>query len=79
MSLNSSDTGATAEPAVASLWRRLASVAYDALLVLALMFALTIGVLVLRAGTAITPESLSFQLLLLGSWWLYFAGSWVRG
>jgi uncharacterized RDD family membrane protein YckC len=63
----------------AGLWRRLASIGYDLLLVLALMMALTAAVLLIRGGDAIGAGAVWFQLLLLACWWLYFAWSWSRG
>lgn len=61
------------------LWRRLAAIAYDLLIVVALIVIATIATILMRGGSAISPGSVWFQLLLLAIWWLYFAGSWVRG
>jgi len=63
----------------AGLLRRLAAIAYDLLLVTALMMVLTALVLLARGGSTVGPESVWFQCLLLAAWWLYFAGSWVLG
>ena len=61
------------------LWRRLASIAYDLVLVTALLMVLTGLVLVARRGSAFDPQSLWFRIALLTSWWAYFAWSWTRG
>ena len=61
------------------LWRRLAAIAYDLLIVVALIMIATIATILVRGGSAISPESVWFQLLLLAVWWVYFAGFWVRG
>ena len=61
------------------LWRRLASVAYDALIVTALLMTVTVAVIFLRGGDAIPAGSVWFQVLLVSIWWLYFAWSWARG
>jgi uncharacterized RDD family membrane protein YckC len=63
----------------ARLWRRLAAIVYDLLIVAALLMTVTIATILVRGGSAISPGSVWFQLLLLTIWWLYFAGSWTRG
>lgn len=63
----------------APLWRRLAAICYDLLLVTALLMALTMVVIMIRGGRAIESGSVWFQILLAGSWWLYFAWSWTHG
>lgn len=61
------------------LWRRLAAIVYDLLIVIALVMVATIVAILARGGSAISPGSVWFQLLLLTIWWLYFAWSWVQG
>jgi uncharacterized RDD family membrane protein YckC len=61
----------------AGLWRRLAAIAYDYLIVVALLMSLTVVVIFLRGGRAIDAGSLWFQGLLLAVCWLYFAGFWA--
>lgn len=63
----------------APLWRRLAAIAYDLLLVTALLMALTGALIMLRGGRAIDSGSFWYQLLLVGCWWLYFAWCWTHG
>lgn len=63
----------------AALWRRLAAAAYDLLLVLALLMVATALLIIARAGAAIDPGSLWYQLLLVSSWWLYFGWCWTHG
>lgn len=71
---------ATVEGAeTASLWRRLASICYDLLLVLALSMVVTFVLIMARNGTEIAAGEIWFQLVLLGCWWLYFAWSWTHG
>lgn len=61
------------------LWRRLAALAYDLLLVFALFMVLTGIVIMARGGRSIDSGSVWFQLLLLACWWLYFGWSWTHG
>jgi len=63
----------------APLWRRLAAIAYDLLVLLAILMTLTIVAILARGGTAIGPGSVWFQLLLLATWWLYFVWCWTHG
>lgn len=63
----------------ARLWRRLAAFCYDLLLIAALLMVLTAVVLAARAGTPVDPQSIWFRLLLLVTWWAYFAWSWTHG
>ena len=62
----------------AGLLRRLAAIVYDLLIVLALLMVATIASILVRGGTAISPGSVWFQMLLLAIWWLYFAWSWAE-
>jgi uncharacterized RDD family membrane protein YckC len=63
----------------AGLWRRLAAMTYDGLLVAAVLFVLTGAVIAARGGRTIGPGSLWYQALLLTACWLYFAWSWTHG
>ena len=60
------------------LWRRVAAIFYDLLIVVALLMTATIATILVRGGSAISPGSIWFQLLLLSIWWLYFAWSWAE-
>jgi uncharacterized RDD family membrane protein YckC len=59
--------------------RRLASIVYDSLVVLAILMVLTGAVLAARAGRPYDPQSIGFRGLLLVGWWAYFAWSWTHG
>lgn len=60
------------------LWRRIAAIAYDLLIVVALLMVATIATILVRGGSAISPGSIWFQVLLLSIWWLYFVWSWAE-
>lgn len=60
------------------LWRRIAAIVYDLLIVVALLMIATIAIILVRGGSAISPGSIWFQMLLLSIWWLYFAWSWAE-
>ncbi len=60
-----------------SLWRRLAAILYDALLVLAVVFFASFIALAFNRGEAIT-HSPWYTLYLLGVVYLYFAWFWTR-
>jgi uncharacterized RDD family membrane protein YckC len=68
-----------AAPARPGLLRRLASIAYDLLLVTALLMVLTGLVFAARGGIAFEPQSLWYRLLLLTACWAYFVWSWTSG
>jgi uncharacterized RDD family membrane protein YckC len=76
-----SSTGAPA----AGLWRRLAALLYDCLLLLAIMFVGTLAVLPLTGGEAITPAARGFGVYLAYRGFLallalgYFGLAWTRG
>ena len=59
------------------LWRRIAAILYDALLVLALLFLATIPFIAIRGGEAVEPASSpAYQLGLLLVIYLFFVGFW---
>lgn len=60
------------------LVRRLASMIYDALLVVALLM-VAAAVVVIPVGTGVDSGTLWFQAYLLSVWWLYFALCWRLG
>lgn len=66
------------EHAPCGLVRRLASMAYDSLLVIALLFAAGF-VAVIVFGDDVPSGTLWFQFLLLVVWWAYFAVCWKMG
>ncbi|MCH9670641.1 MAG: RDD family protein [Gammaproteobacteria bacterium] len=63
----------------AGLARRLASISYDLLLLIALWFAATLPVLVVRGGDALPPNHIGFQIYILLITTLYFASFWHFG
>lgn len=69
----------TVAPRPAGLWRRLAAIAYDGLLVAALLFVLTAAVIAARGGRTIGPGSHWYQALLVAAAWAYFGWSWTHG
>ena len=62
----------------AGLLRRLGAILYDALLLLALLFMVTIPFIALRGGEAVDPETVGYQLSLVAVAYLYFVGFWCR-
>jgi uncharacterized RDD family membrane protein YckC len=66
-----------AEPA--KLLRRFAALAYDALLLFALLFVFTLAVLLARGGREIVPGTLWFEASLVAVGLLFCAGFWTRG
>jgi uncharacterized RDD family membrane protein YckC len=69
----------TVAPEPAPLWRRLAALGYDLLLVTALVFCFTLLVLSVRRGVAVPPGSWWFPLCLLGIAMAFFCGFWAHG
>jgi uncharacterized RDD family membrane protein YckC len=63
----------------AGFLRRLAAAFYDALLLAALWFVLTLIVVALRGGAAIPPGNLLYMAFLLATAWLYFSFQWTHG
>ena len=63
----------------ASVWRRLAALSYDLLLLTALLFAFTLLVVTVRLGTPVPPGTWWFELSLLAVAMLFFCGFWVHG
>lgn len=71
-------TSKTADPAPCGLLRRLASMLYDTLLVIALLM-VAATLVVVPAGSEIEAGTLWFQAYLLVVWWAYFAVCWRMG
>jgi uncharacterized RDD family membrane protein YckC len=72
-----SDPASPSEPA--PLLRRLAALAYDALLLLALLFVFTLLVILLRGGREIDPGTIWFEASLVALALLFCALFWTRG
>lgn len=66
------------QPCQCPLWRRLAAILYDSLVVLAL-WVIVAALAMVAAGGTVEPRSLWFQVLLLVATWSYFAGFWIGG
>jgi uncharacterized RDD family membrane protein YckC len=62
----------------ASVWRRLAALCYDLLLLTALVFSFTLLVVAVRLG-AVPPGTWWFPSSLLAIAMLFFCGFWVHG
>ncbi len=63
----------------AGVFRRLAAVCYDGLLVVAVWMLTTLAIVALRGGEPVPPGQLGYQLLLISATALYFISSWLRG
>ncbi len=59
------------------LGRRLGAIAYDTLLVLALLFVATLPFVALRRGDPVDAGTLPYQLTLLAVVYLFFVGFWT--
>ena len=62
----------------ASFWRRLGAIIYDALLLLAILFAVTLPLIALRDGEPVESGNLLYQVLLIGAAYAFFVGFWWR-
>jgi len=62
-----------------ALWRRVAAMFYDSLLLGAVLIAATALVLPFNKGVAISPGNLIFLLYLLAVSYLYFGWFWTHG
>jgi uncharacterized RDD family membrane protein YckC len=61
------------------VWRRVAALCYDLLLLAALVLSFTLLVVVVRLGTPVPPGTWWFPLSLLAIIVLFFCGFWVHG
>jgi uncharacterized RDD family membrane protein YckC len=66
-------------PSTAGVWRRFAAGFYDLLLLTAVWILITLIFIMLRAGEAISPGALSYQLLLFVIAAAFHISSWLRG
>jgi uncharacterized RDD family membrane protein YckC len=66
-----------AEPA--AIWRRVAALCYDLLLLTAIMVCFTLVVLGIRVGNPVPPGSWWFPLCLLTIAAAFFSGFWAHG
>jgi uncharacterized RDD family membrane protein YckC len=65
--------------ALPGLFRRLAALLYDALLLAAVLFAATLILLPLHGGEAFRPHDLLFSAYLLGIGFMFFGWFWIHG
>jgi uncharacterized RDD family membrane protein YckC len=56
--------------------RRFAAIAYDSLLVAALLFLATIPFIAIRGGESVEPDTLSYQVTVLAVLYAFFVGFW---
>lgn len=63
----------------ASLFRRLAALIYDGLLLLGIVFVGSAALLPLTGGQAIAPGNIGYQLYLLGLIVLFYGWCWTHG
>jgi uncharacterized RDD family membrane protein YckC len=63
----------------AGVWRRFAAGFYDLLLLAAVWMLITLIVIVLRGGEAVSPGALPYQLLLFVVAAAFYISSWLRG
>lgn len=61
-----------------SLLRRLGSMIYDTLLIVALLFMATLPFVAIRGGESVEPENFSYQLTLILVVYLFFVGFWTQ-
>ena len=66
-------------PATAPLFRRLAALVYDALLLAALVFFFTLGVVLARGGREIRPGTIWFEVSLVAVAFAFCGVFWTRG
>ena len=59
------------------LLRRLAAIAYDSLLVVALLFLATLPFIAIRGGESVAPNTLSYQVTVLAVVFTFFVGFWT--
>lgn len=62
----------------ASLLRRLGAILYDALLVLAVLFLVTIPFVAVHGGEPVGPGNRLYQFTLLAAMYVFFTGFWCR-
>jgi uncharacterized RDD family membrane protein YckC len=75
--LNSEPSKLALEPA--PVWRRLAALCYDLLLLTALAFSFTLLVVAVRLGVPVPPGTWWFATSLLALATVFFCGFWVHG
>lgn len=71
--------GANGDVERAGVARRVAALAYDLMLLAALLFIFTLTLFALRGGREIAPGTVWFQLCLAAIVVIFFAGFWVHG
>ncbi|MCC5868112.1 MAG: RDD family protein [Gammaproteobacteria bacterium] len=74
--MNSPDASATSPPA--GLFRRLAAMCYDTLLVAAVLMSVTLLAMLPGGPDSLYPTPLWYPLILLASWFAFFGWFWTR-
>jgi uncharacterized RDD family membrane protein YckC len=79
--IKSTTVSATSKPPLepAPIWRRVAALCYDLLLLTALVLSFTLLVVAVRLGAAVPPGTWWFPLSLLALVVAFFCGFWVHG
>ncbi len=62
----------------AGLLRRLGAIAYDTLLMVALLMLTTIPFIAIRGGESVAPSSIGYQVTLLTVAYVFYVGFWTR-
>jgi uncharacterized RDD family membrane protein YckC len=73
------DSGHSAEPRPPGLWRRLAAIGYDLILLVAVFFAATAVLLPFTGGEAIGPHNFLYTAYLIVVAFGYFGWFWTHG
>lgn len=60
------------------LFRRVAAILYDTLLVAAVLFIVTLPFIAIRGGEPVEPGSFSYQVTMVMATYVFFVGFWVR-
>jgi uncharacterized RDD family membrane protein YckC len=63
----------------AGLFRRLAALAYDLLLILGIVMMTSFALVIVRGGVAVPAGTAGYQLLVLAQCLMFFVGFWVYG
>jgi uncharacterized RDD family membrane protein YckC len=63
----------------ANLWRRLAAIAYDWLLLASVLFATTFVLILLRGGAVIEPGTWWYGVVLIAVAFLFYGWCWTHG
>jgi len=68
----------TEKEAVAGIFRHIAAICYDALIIIALLFIASVIPVALNHGKAIPAQNIYFSMYLVTVWFGYFVYSWIK-